>query len=178
MADKGTDPKEGCSDWFLVEADCSDIDDEFEKLFDKDTDSDISDLLDDGDLGDSEVGNPQELLCLQEREESDLQLQQLKRKYLSPKAVLQLSPQLESITISPQRKSKRRLFEEQDSGLELSLTHEAEDPVAEVEVPGSEDDVPNTVSATAETKGTQNKEHYKHLLQCSNARAKIGRAHV
>lgn len=173
MADKGTDPKEGCSDWFLVEADCSDIDEDFEKLFDKDTDSDISDLLDDGDLGDSEEGNPQELLCLQEREESDLQLQQLKRKYFSPKALSQLSPQLESITISPQRKSKRRLFEEQDSGLELSLTHEAEDSVAEVEVPGSKDDVPESVSATAETKGSQNNEHYKQLLQCSNARATL-----
>ena len=173
MADKGIDPKEGCSTWCLIEADCSDVDEDFEKLFDKDTDSDISDLLDDGDLGDAELGNPQELLCLQEREESDLQLQQLKRKYFSPKAVLQLSPQLESITISPQRKSKRRLFEEQDSGLELSLTHEAEDSVAEVEVPGSKDDVPETVSATAETKGSQNKEHYKQLLQCSNARATL-----
>ena len=48
---KGTDAGAGCSDWFLVEADCSDTSDlenDLEKLFNEETDSDISDLIDDG----------------------------------------------------------------------------------------------------------------------------------
>ena len=78
---KGTDAGAGCSDWFLVEADCSDTSDlenDLEKLFNEETDSDISDLIDDGDI---EQGNSRELLCQQETEESEQQVQLLKRKY-------------------------------------------------------------------------------------------------
>ena len=134
-SNKGTnDAKEGCSDWFILEADCSDIENDFEILFNRDTDSDVSNLIDDD--GDLEQGNSRELFQQQESEDSEEQLQKLKRKYLSPKAVAQLSPRLESIRISPQQKSKRRLFVEQDSGFELTLTNEAEDNSSEkVEVP-------------------------------------------
>lgn len=131
---KGSTSKEGLSDWCFVEADCSDVDNDFEHISERDTDSDISDLLDDCEL---EQGNSLELFHQQECEQSEEQLQKLKRKYLSPnKAVAQLSPRLESISLSPQQKSsKRRLFAEQDSGLELTLNNEAEDVSPEVEVP-------------------------------------------
>ena len=133
MADsKGSTSKEGLSDWCILEAECSDLENDFEQLFEQDTDSDVSDLLDNGEL---EQGNSLELFHQQECEQSEEQLQILKRKYLSPKAVAQLSPRLESISLSPQQKSKRRLFAEQDSGLELSLNNEAEDVSPEVEVP-------------------------------------------
>lgn len=132
--DKGTNPKEGCSEWFVLEADCSDtsLDGELENLFEEDRQSDISNLIDDGD---AEQGNSRELFCQQESEESELQIQLLKRKHLSPKEVSQLSPRLQSISISPQHKSKRRLFEP-DSGLELSI-NEAEDFTQSLEVPAS-----------------------------------------
>ena len=133
MADsKGSTSKEGLSDWCILEAECSDLENDFEQLFEQDTDSDVSDLLDNGEL---EQGNSLELFHQQECEQSEEQLQILKRKYLSPKAVAQLSPRLESISLSPQQKSKRRLFAEQDSGLELSLNNEVEDVSPEVEVP-------------------------------------------
>ena len=133
MADpKGSTSKEGLGDWCILEADCSDLENDFEQLFEQDADSDVSDLLDNGEL---EQGNSLELFHQQECKQSEEQLQILKRKYLSPKAVAQLSPRLESISLSPQQKSKRRLFAEQDSGLELSLNNEAEDVSPEVEVP-------------------------------------------
>ena len=161
--DKGTklDAKEGCSDWFLVEAECSDnsLDGDLEKLFEEGTDSDISDLIDDED---AIQGNSRELFCQQESEESELQTQLLKRKYLSPKEVLQLSPRLQSINLSPQHKSKRRLFEH-DSGLELSL-NEAEDNTETLE------EVPATcaVPAAQSAKGLG---IVKDLLKCSNVKA-------
>ena len=121
--DKGTDgPKEGCSSWCLLEAACSDdsdLDDSLEKLFEDGAESDISDLINDDD--NAAQGNSRELLCQQESEECEQQIQYLKRKYLSPEAVQQLSPRLQSMNLSPGHKSKRRLFVEQDSGLELSL---------------------------------------------------------
>ena len=89
MDNKGTDSKEGCSDWCIVEAECSDLsdlDETLDKLFEEGTDSDISDLIDDGD---TVQGNSLELLCQQESEESEQQLSYLKRKYLSPIAVAQ-----------------------------------------------------------------------------------------
>ncbi|ADQ39308.1 E1 [Colobus guereza papillomavirus 2] len=133
MADpKGSTSKEGCDDWCVVEAECSDIEHDLEQLFDQETDSDISGLLDDGNV---EQGNTRELYHQQECEDSEEQLQNLKRKYLSPKAVAQLSPRLECISLSPQQKSKRRLFAERDSGLESTISNEAEDISSEVEVP-------------------------------------------
>ena len=66
--DKGTyDPKEGCSDWFVLEAECSDasLDGDLEKLFEEGTDTDISDLIDNED---TVQGNSRELLCQQESE--------------------------------------------------------------------------------------------------------------
>ena len=59
MADsKGSTSKEGLSDWCILEAECSDLENDFEQLFEQDTDSDVSDLLDNGEL---EQGNSLEL---------------------------------------------------------------------------------------------------------------------
>nr|AVI56944.1 early protein 1 [Canis familiaris papillomavirus 6] len=132
MADKkGT--LEDVNEWVLVEAECSDVDDTLEDLFDKSTESDISDLVDNASV---DQGNSLQLFQQQEQTESEEQLQQLKRKYFqSPeqKALLSLSPQLEAISISSRtsKKAKKQLFGD-DSGIELSH-HEADDSVAEGE---------------------------------------------
>ena len=165
---KGTkfDPKEGCSQWCILEAECSDnsLDGDLEKLFEEGTDTEISDLIDDEDII---QGNSRELLCQQESEESEQQIQLLKRKYLSSQEVLQLSPRLQSITISPQHKSKRRLFE-RDSGLELSF-NEAEDLTQQtLEV----QEVSATGSVPAE-QGVKGLGIVKDLLKCSNVKAML-----
>ena len=180
MADnKGTkNAKEGCSKWFIMEAACSDIETDLEKLFEDSTDSDISDLIDDENV---EQGNSRELFQQQESQNSEEQLQKLKRKYLSPKAaVAQLSPRLESISISPKQKSKRRLFTEQDSGLELTLTNEAEDISSEnVEVP-TYNRLSPPAESSVETRDRQcvptensletTNYHFKELLRSNNIR--------
>lgn len=125
MADNKGSETDGLHEWCLLEADCSDIENDLETLLERNSDSDVSDLIsNDGDL---EQGNSRELFQQQELEESNALLQSLKRKYISPKAVLQLSPQLESISLSSDHKTKRKLFAEQDSGVELTLTNETED---------------------------------------------------
>ena len=163
--EKGTkyDPKEGCSEWFDLEAECSDasLDGDLEKLFEEGADTDISDFIDDEN---TIQGNSRELLCLQESEESEQQIQLLKRKYFSSQEVLQLSPRLQSISISPQHKSKRRLFE-QDSGLDLSL-NEAEDNSQTLEVA----EVPASIVAPA-AQSAEGLGIVKDLLKCSNVKA-------
>ena len=58
MADnRGTDPKEGCSEWFSLEAECSDLDDDLEQLLEE-TNSNISELIDDGDVVDNAHCSP------------------------------------------------------------------------------------------------------------------------
>ncbi|AAX86621.1 E1 protein [Puma concolor papillomavirus 1] len=125
MADKKGTDGEDLSDWVLVEADCSDVEEPLEELFDESTASDISDLVDNASVHDCQ-GLSLQLFRLQEQTESDEQLQQLKRKYLaSPdKAVLNLSPRLQSVSISPRtsKKAKKKLWD--DSGIELQ--HEAD----------------------------------------------------
>ena len=161
---KGSTSKEGFGDWCLLEADCSDVENDLGQLFERDTDSDISDLLDDTEL---EQGNSLELFHQQECEQSEEQLQKLKRKYFSPKAVAQLSPRLASISLSPQQKSKRRLFAEQDSGLELTLNNEAEDVTPEVEVPAI-DSRPDDEGGSGDVDI-----HYTALLRSSNKKATL-----
>lgn len=163
---KGTDNAiEGCSSWCILEAECSDIENDLETLIEK-SDSDLSDLIDDGDL---EQGNSRELFQQQESEDSEEQLQKLKRKYLSPQAVAQLSPRLACISLSPQQKSKRRLFTEQDSGLELTLTNEAED------ISSEKLEVPTDIASPTATESRQETEnyHFKELLRCSNIKATL-----
>nr|UUK30322.1 E1 [Felis domesticus papillomavirus 1] len=133
MADKKGTDGEDLSDWVLVEADCSDLEEEIEDLCDE-TASDISDLVDNAPVNDCQ-GLSLQLFRLQEQKESDEQLQQLKRKYIaSPdKAVLSLSPQLEAVSISPRtsKKAKKQLFCD-DSGIDLQ--HEADGTVEQGQI--------------------------------------------
>nr|UXR08077.1 MAG: E1 protein [Varecia variegata papillomavirus 2] len=129
--DKGTECSEsleGCSEWFLdAEAECEDGLDSLERLFEDSTDgSIISDLIDDGECN---QGNTLALFNKQLLQDNEQHVGELKRKYLSPSpkhSVLDLSPKLQSVSLSPQkRNSKRRLF--QDSGVGNSFANETED---------------------------------------------------
>nr|UUK30351.1 E1 [Felis catus papillomavirus 3] len=137
--DKGTD-YDCASDsvdggWYLVrEAECSSFD-ELEHLFEVSTEgSDISNLLDDDCVVNE--GEHQQGLNEQINASDALQIQALKRKYLTPSPqskVPDLSPRLASISISPSKSSsKRRLFE--DSGIESLQQNETEDIVEGAQV--------------------------------------------
>lgn len=118
-----------------TEASCEDALDSLEALFEESDGTDISDLIDN--IDEPDRGNPQALLNRQQLEEDSQLLSALKRKYVSPspkQRVIDLSPRLEALCVSPRRSSsKRRLFE--DSG----IGHEAEDSNAQVEQVASEE---------------------------------------
>nr|WMI31302.1 E1 protein [Firstpapillomavirinae sp.] len=167
MDPKGTDETEG--GWFLVrEAECEDEDeeDDIEELFDKSSESPVSDLVDDAPI---EQGNSLALFNQLEAEESERRQQLLKRKYLSPKAV-DLSPKLQSMTISPVRQAvKKRLFTPNDSGVALddSLQNEATNTAEEIQVQveeGAEE------PATAGT-GEKAQQMVNDLMRCRNRHA-------
>lgn len=127
MGDKGTND----SEWFIIkEAECVDDLDALDDIFEKSTDgSNISQLIDDGDVDSENEGNSLALFNKQVTEECDTALQALKRKYVSPQhSVADLSPKLQEISISPRKPSKRRLFVV-DSGIEED---EAENTVEQV----------------------------------------------
>lgn len=137
MADptKGTDQLDSVdeSSWFVVEeAECVDENDSFEDLFEQSTEgSNISNLIDD-DVDEVDEGNSLALYNSQITKECNRAIAVLKRKYAkSPEGptVADLSPRLQAVTISPQRLSKRRLFE--DSGIEGD--DEATNSVVQVE---------------------------------------------
>lgn len=169
MADKqGTECEE--SDWVLVEAECSDVDETIEDLFDKSDTSDISDLVDNASVADCQ-GLSLQLFRQQEQTESDEQLQQLKRKYIqSPehKAVLNLSPRLEAISISPRttKKAKKQLLWD-DSGIGLSH-HEADDSIAQGQDQVEISAIEETASSVKEGSGKNGAEA---LFKLSNRRA-------
>ncbi|AEM24623.1 replication protein [Human papillomavirus 139] len=136
MADKGINSPnslEGCSEWYIVhEAECDEELTDLEKLFDESDCSVISNLIDDGD--ETDQGNPLALLNQQLLEESNQQLLDLKRKFISPlkESEVDLSPQLQAVSLSAGSKnSRRRLFE--DSG----LGNEAENSVETTQVTDS-----------------------------------------
>lgn len=169
MEDNKGSSKDGLHEWCLVEAECSDIENDLEPLLDKNSDSDVSDLISNDE--DLEQGNSRELFQQQELEDSDALLQSLKRKYISPSAaVLQLSPQLESISLSTQHKSKRKLFAEQDSGVEVTLTNETEDVTSLVQQQ-QEEEVPSLETSSVSTLRNADNAHYKELMRSSNLRA-------
>lgn len=120
---KGTDSSfdclEGSSSWYLVsEADCVDNIDDIDELFDKSTDSSVSNLLDDDEV---DQGNTLAVFNEQLQQDCDKAILLLKRKYVnSPESAVEaLSPKLQAVCISPQKEkqSKRRLTFE-DSGIE------------------------------------------------------------
>ncbi|UXR08069.1 MAG: E1 protein [Varecia variegata papillomavirus 1] len=136
--DKGTDTSdslEGGSSWYIVhEAECQDDLEDLDRVLEESTEgSMLSSFIDDVD--DIDQGNSLQLFNRQLAEDCEQQIHELKRKHLTPsprqQALLDLSPQLESVTISPQPKSsKRRLF--QDSGVGDSFINESEDADTEV----------------------------------------------
>lgn len=112
---------EGHSEWYVVtEAECVNSLDTLEELFEESTDGSIvSNLIDDSE--ELEEGNSLALYNEQLTEDCNRAILALKRKLTKTplksqdRTVADLSPRLEAVTISPQRQSKRRLFE--DSGL-------------------------------------------------------------
>nr|AYA94420.1 MAG: E1 protein [Human papillomavirus] len=134
---KGTDNLENVDEsWFIVtEAACEDELDTLEELFDESTDgSNISDLIDD-DVDELDQGNSLALFNCQLSEDSEIAICNLKRKYVkSPEqaAIAALSPRLEAIKLTPERKLKRRLF--QDSGLGEDEATNSSEQVETVEV--------------------------------------------
>ncbi|ATQ38170.1 E1 [Gammapapillomavirus sp.] len=143
---------EGCSSWFIKEAECIDSLDTIEDLFEHSTDgSDVSNLIDDVD--NCLQGNSLALFNKQLTEECDADIQALKRKFTtSPEqSVNELSPRLAAVQISPQRSIKRRLFG--DSGIEED---EAENSYAEVS------EIVNCDNA--ENLNLLNNENYKGIL--------------
>uniref|UniRef100_A0AAU6S4Y2 Replication protein E1 n=1 Tax=Barbastella barbastellus papillomavirus 1 TaxID=3139985 RepID=A0AAU6S4Y2_9PAPI len=139
---KGTvdDGMEGCSWYFVSEAECDDVDDSVEKLFDASDGSDISDLLDDSA---AVQGNSLDLFREQEAASDTKVIEELKRKYTrSPGGVCELSPRLEKISISPRKpkKLKKALFIPNDSGIDC---HEAENTHEELQVETNASCVPD-----------------------------------
>lgn len=155
---------EGCSDWYIVrEAECNDSVDtlnDLEELFDNSTGSDISNLIDDFDEVDQ--GNSLALFNEQFTEDCNKAIAELKRKYATPSpkkncADIDLSPRLQTVSLSSQKNSKRRLFN--DSGI---AENEAEDSVEEQVETGTE----NNNGA-----GDKGGENIVQLLRSSNSRA-------
>lgn len=138
MADipKGTDSFESiendCSWCILDEAECVDDIDTLKDLFDNSTDgSDVSNLIDDVD--NASQGNSLALFNRQLTEETNKDISALKRKYIkSPQQqIAALSPRLQAVKITPEGKSRRRLF--QDSGIEEDETPCVSQVVSNVE---------------------------------------------
>ena len=111
---KNNDSLDKISDWCLLEAECVDSMDSLSELFEGDTASNISNLIEDLDV---EEGNSLALYNTQVTDECNRSIAELKRKFIaSPvRSVADLSPSLQAVHISPQRQSKRRLFH--DSGI-------------------------------------------------------------
>nr|AYA93420.1 MAG: E1 protein [Human papillomavirus] len=122
MADpsKGIDSVNEKECFIVYEAECVDEDETLDDLFDRSDDgSTVSNLIDDENF--QHQGNSLALYNRQLSEDCAKAVSQLKRKYAkSPQSspVAELSPRLESISISPQKEkqSKRRLLF-QDSGI-------------------------------------------------------------
>ncbi|UJQ88234.1 E1 protein [Eumops bonariensis papillomavirus type 2] len=156
MADKGTD-----GEWFIVREADVEGDDSIEELFDADTDSDVSNLIDDSEQS---QGNSSELLQQQESAESSRQEQCIKRKLLltpeQEKDLENLSPRLNAVQLSPRQSTvaKKRLFS--DSGLESSLNEAPSTSGAQVVV-----DV-NAILKSSNRKATMLSK-FKALLGCS-----------
>ncbi|UJQ88221.1 E1 protein [Molossus molossus papillomavirus type 2] len=115
MADKGTD-----DEWFIVREADVEGEDSLEELFECDTESDISGLLDDTDV---QQGNSLKLFQQQEAAESARHELFLKRKCLctpeQERDLENLSPRLSAVQISPKGSAaKKRLFG--DSGIDTT----------------------------------------------------------
>ncbi|ATQ38177.1 E1 [Gammapapillomavirus sp.] len=151
------------NDWYIVrEAECVDSLHALDELFEESTnESIISNLIDDE--TDLSQGNSLALFNAHIQEDCDKAILDLKRKYNpSPqKSIAELSPRLEAVTISPQRLSKRRLFE--DSGV---VDDEAENLSSQVATVAVETNTSDLVSKAGSLSAVE-------LLQTSNRTAII-----
>ncbi|AEM24609.1 replication protein [human papillomavirus 137] len=138
---KGTDYVEKLDEscFIITEAVCENEHDTLEELFDESTDgSNISDLIDD-DVDEVDQGISLALYNSQLTEDCEIAISNLKRKYVkSPQqaAIAELSPRLEAIKLTPERKLKRRLLF-QDSGIAEDETANSSEQVETIE-PSSE----------------------------------------
>lgn len=173
MGDKGIDDfldsMEGVSSWFMTEADCDNLD-SLESLFDSSTEdgSYISQLLDDETV---DQGNSLALFNEQSTEQDNATVIALKRKLIqSPQSCVSadLSPRLAAVSISPKRKSKRRLF---DSGIEDEAASSTEkvalDELEKENVDKDDVDNSNPVAGNRELSPSAD----IHILRSSNQRA-------
>lgn len=148
------------NDWFLVEAECSDQEDETVETCIEDF-FDASDLIDDAQV---DQGNSLVLFQEQESEQHSKRVHDIKRKLnLSPEMVnAQLSPRLNAVQLSSHSGSvRKKLFTQDDSGIQ---SPENETPVlarAECEV--------ETDRVRASTSSASS--FCKVLLNASNQRA-------
>ena len=171
MADKGINSPnslEGFSGWYVVEeAECEDKLTDLEKLFDESDCSNISNLIDDGDVTDQ--GNSLALFNQQLLEDCDQQLVELKRKYFSPakETDVDLSPQLQCVSLSASSKNiKRRLF------VDCGLGNEAEDSNESTQVAESDsngDKAAEQSQSTGDTDLNANGGIVQELLKSRNA---------
>lgn len=125
------------NEWFIKEAECINSLDTLEELFDDSTDeSEVSNLIDDTDYC---QGNSLALFNKQVTEDCNSAITELKRKFTnSPEqTVAELSPRLQAIAITPERTSKRRLFE--DSGIGNDEAENAVEKVVDSENSGNQD---------------------------------------
>nr|WJJ59285.1 MAG: E1 protein [Leptonychotes weddellii papillomavirus 8] len=117
----------GGSEFIILEAECSDgSGDEEEEGEGEDGEFEVADFVDD-------ASNSMHLALFNRQmlDADNEQVQQLKRKYASPssaelKVNNDLSPRLAAIIISPERKAKRRLFMQEDSGYGPTLETQAQ----------------------------------------------------
>nr|AYA93492.1 MAG: E1 protein [Human papillomavirus] len=139
---------EGCSKWFIEEAECIDSLDTIDDLFENSTEgSDVSNLIDEVD--NCFQGNSLALFNKQVTEECDADILALKRKFIpSPEqTVNELSPRLAAVQITPERSIKRRLFG--DSGIEEDEAENSIEKVVSVDVtePDNSTEILNILNA-------------------------------
>ncbi|ATQ38520.1 E1 [Gammapapillomavirus 22] len=135
---KGTDFTISEREWFITEAECVTSLESLDELFEGSTDgSDISNLIDETDCS---QGNSLALFNEQLTEEHTSAILDLKRKFTtSPEQpVADLSPRLQAIRLTPQRTSKRRLFE--DSGIAEDEAESSNEKVVDVEQSSNSND--------------------------------------
>nr|WMY82291.1 E1 [Enhydra lutris kenyoni papillomavirus 2] len=166
MADKKGTVCEDASEWVLVEAECSDDENDEDDVNDNDNDSTVSDLVDNASVAECQ-GLSLQLFQQQEQLDTEEQLMQLKRKYIrSPEAAVDnLSPRLQNIRISPRKPKKaKKQLQWEDSGLGTSQ-NEADDSLTQREA-----QVENLPSAEGKNAGgieglfkSKNQKAYKYV---------------
>ncbi|BDH85311.1 putative replication protein E1 [Four-toed hedgehog papillomavirus] len=168
---EGTDPLEGSSgDWYIVREADVEFDPDLEELFDQETESEVSGLIDDTE---QEEGNPLQLYQQQSAEEDQQLCSKLKRKYASsPQDVNALSPRIEALKILSSGAScaRKRLFQKQD---------EAPNDAAQTQVEGvvdtetGESSLDDSVESSGSSSSHTDIDCVRDLLRTSNIKATV-----